>query len=154
MLPARRVRGWSVLGVLALSACSLSDINRSRSTREPTPGAGDWVRYRLAFHDHVAAARARSCFHHCLTAEDVSTEETLLECIRPCPGFEATPGARCVGEEDSLPRAVCIERRVDSHGGRRGRRERWAAVGVGVALAVGLAVMVAFAGEPTRSPTD
>jgi hypothetical protein len=72
-------------------------------------GSAETVRYRLRLGDNeVDPAGAHRCHAGC---RNEPTQHELLACLSECPGFEITPGASC-GEDEGLPRSVCITHRI------------------------------------------
>ena len=71
------------------------------------------MRYRLKLGASPGAFR---CFSAC---QVTPTQEAYVECLRRCPGFEATAGSTCT-RADVIPRAACITVRTPA---RRGTDE-------------------------------
>jgi hypothetical protein len=86
------------LGLVALMGCNNVEVKRPKRT-------GETIRYRLKLRENpVSPSEASRCFSACQPAP---TPTKYVECLRECPGFEATPDEYC-SNTDVPPVAACL----------------------------------------------
>lgn len=94
----RQARAWAVLSIGLMLGCNSTPAKTAKR-------GGETIRYRLLLRDNpVSPSDALHCFAGCQSAE---TPKAYVECLKACPGFEATPGEYCSNTEVP-PVAACL----------------------------------------------